>query len=86
MQAERWWVGKVSPRLHGGGRTGPIHQKTGPLKPPALGQIEDGRIDALRQTEVVGMEQRWMPLLVLAGLSTEASRAAPDKGIQQRGC
>ena len=86
MQAERWWVGKVSPRLHGGGRTGTIHQKTGPLKPPALGQIEDGCIHALRQAEVVGMEQRWLAVLVLTGLSTEASRSAPDQGIQQRGC
>ena len=71
VQGERWWIGKVTPGLHGGGRTGTIHQKTGPLKPPALGQIEDGRIHALRQAEVVGMEQRWLAVLVLTGLGTE---------------
>ena len=52
----------------------------------ALGQIEDGCIHALRQAEIVGVKQRWMPLLVLAGLCTEESRSAPDQGIQQCGC
>ena len=51
-----------------------------------MGQIEDGRIHALRQAEVVGMEQRWLAVLVLTGLGTEAGRSAPDQGIQQRGC
>ena len=34
--------GKTPPCLHGCGRTGTIHQKTGPLKPSVAGQIEDG--------------------------------------------
>ena len=86
VQGERWWVGKVSPRLHGGGRTGTIHQKTGLLKPTALGQIEDGCIHALRQAEIVGVKQWGLAVLVLTGLGTEAGRSAPDQGIQQRGC
>ena len=51
-----------------------------------MGQIEDGCIHALRQAEVVGMEQRWLAVLVLTGLGTEAGCSAPDQGIQQRGC
>ena len=72
-------------RLHGGGRAGTIYQKTGPLKPSALGEIDDRGIHALRQAEVVGMEQRWMAVLVLPGLGTEPGRSAPDHGIQKCG-
>ena len=81
MQGERWWIGKVTPGLHGVGRTGTIHQQTGPLKMAAAGEIEDGCIHALRQAEVVGVKQRWLADPILTGLSTEASCSAPDQGI-----
>ena len=85
VKGERWWVGKIPPCLHGCGRTGAIHQKTDPLKPPAAGQIEDGCIHTLRKAEVVGMEQRWLAVLVLPGLGTEPGRSAPDHAIQKCG-
>ena len=86
VKCEWWWIGKITPGIDSIGRTGAIHQKTGPLNPPALGQIEDGCIHALRQAEIVGVKQWGLVVLVLTGLGTEAGRSAPDQGIQQRGC
>ena len=72
VQGERWWVGQVIPCLHCCGRTRTIHQKTGPLKPSASGEIDDRCIHTLRQAEVVGMKQWWLAVLVLTGLGTES--------------
>ena len=84
MQAERWWVGKVSPRLHGGGHTGgPFTRRLAP-EAGRFGQIEDGRIHALRQAEIVA-EAVGVGRSVPTGLGTEAGRSAPDRAFSSVG-
>ena len=86
MKGEPWWISQRAPGLEDMCLSWTIHQQAGSLKLPTAGEINNGRIHALRQTKFIGMEKRWISLFVLAGLSTKASRSAPDQGIQQRGC
>ena len=86
VEGEWRGFGKPAPGLHGVGRTGSIHQKTRSLELSVAGKIDDGRIHATSQAEIVGMEQWWLAVVELKGLSTEAGRSAPDEGIQHRVC
>ena len=71
VKGERWGGRKLAPGFHGVRCTWTIHQKTGFLESSAAGEIDDGRIHAPGQAEVISMEQWWLALLVLTGLGTE---------------
>ena len=79
-------AGKVAPGRDSGLCTWPIHQKTRSLELSFSGEIDDRCINPISQPEVVGMEQRWLAVVALTGLGTEACSSAPDQGIQQCGC